>query len=88
MDHEHRYLTDRTIDSGRRFSGHPAADVAGRRDDPGPAVGKGKVSGASGGYILPSGANRAPDDSWISPEQLAAITANAVSRSLTRLRNV
>jgi Uma2 family endonuclease len=40
------------------------------------AVGRGKVTGSSGGYILPSGANRAPDASWISPEQLAAITAD------------
>jgi len=39
------------------------------------AVGRGKVTGSSGGYILPNGANRAPDASWISPEQLAAITA-------------
>jgi Uma2 family endonuclease len=39
------------------------------------AVGKGKVSGSSGGYILPNSANRAPDASWISPEQLAPLTA-------------
>src|SRR5882724_7661727 len=38
------------------------------------AVGQGKVTGSSGGFILPKGANRAPDASWISPEQLAAIT--------------
>jgi Uma2 family endonuclease len=36
--------------------------------------GKGKVTGSSGGYILPSGANLAPDAAWLSPEQLAAIT--------------
>jgi Uma2 family endonuclease len=39
------------------------------------AVGRGKVTGASGGFTLPNRANRAPDASWISPEQLAAITA-------------
>jgi Uma2 family endonuclease len=39
------------------------------------AVGKGKVSGSSGGYILPNSANRAPDASWISPEQLATLAA-------------
>lgn len=39
------------------------------------AVGKGKVSGPSGGYILPNSANRAPDASWLSPEQLATLTA-------------
>jgi Uma2 family endonuclease len=39
------------------------------------AVGKGKASGPSGGYILPNGANRAPDASWISPEQMATLTA-------------
>jgi Uma2 family endonuclease len=39
------------------------------------AIGKGKVCSASGGYILPNGANRAPDASWLSPEQLATITA-------------
>jgi Uma2 family endonuclease len=39
------------------------------------ARGKGKAVGASAGYILPSGANRAADASWISPEQLASVTA-------------
>src|SRR5690242_14692019 len=38
------------------------------------AVGKGKATGPSGGFILPNGANRAPDAAWISPEQLATIT--------------
>src|SRR5207247_1407453 len=38
------------------------------------AVGKGKVTESSGGYILPNGANRAPDVAWIAPEQLAALT--------------
>jgi Uma2 family endonuclease len=38
------------------------------------AVGKGKVTSSSGGFILPSGANRAPDAAWVSPEQLASIT--------------
>ncbi len=37
-------------------------------------VGKGKVMGPSGGFILPNGANRSPDASWLSPEQLAALT--------------
>src|SRR6266853_1757962 len=36
------------------------------------AVGQGKVTGSSGGFILPNSANRAPDASWISPEQLEA----------------
>ncbi len=39
------------------------------------AYGKGKVVGSSGGYILPNSANRAPDASWISPEQWASLTA-------------
>jgi Uma2 family endonuclease len=38
------------------------------------AHGKGKVTGSSGGFILPNGANRAPDAAWLSPEQLASIT--------------
>lgn len=38
------------------------------------AVGKGKVTGSSGGFILPHGANRAPDAAWITPEQLATLT--------------
>jgi Uma2 family endonuclease len=38
------------------------------------ATGKGKVTGSSGGFILPSGANRAPDAAWLSPEQMAALT--------------
>jgi Uma2 family endonuclease len=38
------------------------------------ACGKGKAMGPSGGFILPSGANRAPDASWLSPEQMAALT--------------
>lgn len=37
------------------------------------AFGKGKVMGSSGGFILPNGANRAPDASWLTPEQLATI---------------
>src|ERR1700726_4790031 len=32
------------------------------------AVGKGKVTDSSGGFILPNGANRAPDAAWITPE--------------------
>jgi Uma2 family endonuclease len=38
------------------------------------AAGKGKVTGPSGGFILPNGANRAPDAAWVSSEQLATIT--------------
>jgi Uma2 family endonuclease len=38
------------------------------------ARGKGKVTGPSGGFILPNGANRSPDASWITPEQLATLT--------------
>jgi Uma2 family endonuclease len=37
-------------------------------------IGKGRVLGPSGGFILPNGANRAPDAAWVSPEQLATIT--------------
>src|SRR5438094_4704953 len=33
------------------------------------AFGKGKVVGSSAGFILPNGANRAPDAAWILPEQ-------------------
>jgi Uma2 family endonuclease len=36
--------------------------------------GQGKVTGASGGYVLPNGANRAPDAAWLTPAQLAALT--------------
>jgi Uma2 family endonuclease len=39
------------------------------------ARGQGKVTGSSGGFILPNGANRAPDASWVSPEQMAQITS-------------
>jgi Uma2 family endonuclease len=38
-------------------------------------VGKGKVTGSSGGFILPNGANRAPDAAWLSPQQMAGLTA-------------
>ncbi|MBM3993049.1 MAG: Uma2 family endonuclease [Planctomycetes bacterium] len=38
------------------------------------AAGKGKVMGPSGGFILPNGANRAPDAAWLSPDQLATLT--------------
>jgi Uma2 family endonuclease len=37
-------------------------------------IGKGKVTGSSGGFILPNGANRAPEAAWITPEQMAALT--------------
>jgi Uma2 family endonuclease len=39
------------------------------------ATGRGKAMGPSGGFILPNGANRAPDASWLSAEQMAALTA-------------
>lgn len=39
------------------------------------SIGKGKVTGSSGGFILPNGANRAPDAAWLSPEQMASLTA-------------
>src|SRR5262249_26292054 len=38
------------------------------------SFGKGKVTGPSGGFILPNGANRAPDAAWLSPEQYASLT--------------
>jgi len=38
------------------------------------AVGKGKVMGPSGGFILPNGANRGPDASWLSPEQMNSLS--------------
>jgi Uma2 family endonuclease len=43
-------------------------------------VGVGKAFDSSGGFILPSGANRSPDASWISPEQLAVITPEQMKR--------
>src|SRR5271155_5107299 len=46
------------------------------------SFGKGKVSGSSGGYILPNSANRAPDASWISPEQWASLTAEQKKKFL------
>ncbi len=39
------------------------------------AIGRGKVGGSSNGYILPSGANRSPDASWITQDQFASLTA-------------
>jgi Uma2 family endonuclease len=38
------------------------------------AVGRGKVMGPSGGFILPNGVNRSPDASWLSPEQMSVLT--------------
>lgn len=38
------------------------------------AFGNGKVTGASGGFILPNSANRAPDAAWLSQEQLDSLT--------------
>jgi Uma2 family endonuclease len=37
-------------------------------------TGMGKATGPSGGYILPNGANRAPDAAWLAPAQLAILT--------------
>lgn len=37
-------------------------------------VGKGKTVGSSCGFILPNGANRAPDAAWLSPEQVSSLT--------------
>src|ERR1700683_287000 len=56
-------------------AGFQDAEVCGQLRNWAKAVGQGKVTGSSGGFVLPSGANRAPDAAWISPEQLAAITA-------------
>ncbi|MBI2805231.1 MAG: Uma2 family endonuclease [Planctomycetes bacterium] len=39
------------------------------------AFGKGKATNSNVGFILPNGANRAPDASWLSPEQMASLTA-------------
>jgi Uma2 family endonuclease len=38
------------------------------------AVGKGKAVGSSAGFILPNGANRAPDAAWLSQQQLDSLT--------------
>jgi Uma2 family endonuclease len=46
------------------------------------AAGQGKVTGASGGFILPNGANRAPDAAWLSQQQLTALTAEQRKRFL------
>lgn len=45
-------------------------------------AGIGKAFDSSGGFILPNGANRSPDTSWISPEQLARITAEQMKKFL------
>jgi Uma2 family endonuclease len=36
---------------------------------------KGRVTGSSGGFILPNGANRAPDAAWITQDQIDSLTA-------------
>ncbi|MBM3997665.1 MAG: Uma2 family endonuclease [Planctomycetes bacterium] len=38
------------------------------------AVGKGMAVSSNVAFILPNGANRAPDASWLSPEQMASLT--------------
>ncbi|MBI1833026.1 MAG: Uma2 family endonuclease [Planctomycetes bacterium] len=38
------------------------------------AYGEGKVTGSSGGFILPNGANRAADAAWFTDEQMASLT--------------
>ena len=38
------------------------------------AFGKGKATNSNTGFTLPNGANRAPDASWLSPEQMASLT--------------
>jgi Uma2 family endonuclease len=45
-------------------------------------IGGGKVTDSSGGFILPNGANRAPDTAWITPEQLATITPEQMKKFL------
>lgn len=45
-------------------------------------AGIGKAFDSSGGFILPNGANRSPDASWISSEQLAAITPEQMKKFL------
>lgn len=50
-------------------------EVCGQLGNWAAARGDGKAVGSSAGYILPNSANRAPDASWISPEQLASVTA-------------
>lgn len=38
-------------------------------------TGRGKAGGPSTGYILPNGANRSPDASWMTTDQFASLTA-------------
>ena len=42
----------------------------------------GRVFDSSTGFVLPNGANRSPDASWVSDEQLAAIPAEKMERFL------
>lgn len=42
----------------------------------------GKAFDSSAGFILPNGANRSPDASWITPEQLATITTDQMKKFL------
>jgi Uma2 family endonuclease len=46
------------------------------------SIGKGKATGPSGGFILPNGANRAPDAAWLTPEQIASLTHEQRQRFL------
>jgi Uma2 family endonuclease len=45
-------------------------------------AGIGKAYDSSGGFILPNGANRSPDASWISPDQLASLTPDQMKKFL------
>ena len=40
--------------------------------------GSGVVSDSSGGFVLPNGARRSPDASWIAREEIAALSAESV----------
>jgi len=46
------------------------------------SIGKGKVTGSSGGFILPNGANRAADAAWVTPEQLTMLTPEQMKKFL------
>ena len=42
----------------------------------------GMVFDSSGGFVLPNGATRSPDTSWLSPEQLSLITPEQMKKFL------
>ena len=46
------------------------------------ADGRGLVTDSSGGFVLPNGARRAPDASWISRRQLASLPPDQLKRSI------